>query len=322
MTETTLQQLIDNAEPESLRLEFNAAAVLARTEDAKREITKDVSAMANADGGRIIYGIAERRDGKHRGVAGGLDPVDATAITVEWLDQLIAMIRPKIAGVTITPVPVGAGLPSVCYVVDVPAGFTAHQAIDLRYYQRSNGRAEPMYDYQIRDIMARGDHPRVVVETELRERVLSSWIEWEGGPKRHGPEVYELWVWLRNDGARLARFINGWIELPSHLVVPDTGNGLVAHGRPRPFAPTRRFVFTNREYPRDSAEDAPPHDPPLAPLLPGLVLHVARVPLNGLEFFAGRDGKHATWQIHADNAPIQQGTARLDGDFLPVPSGA
>ncbi len=316
LTEAYLLQLIADAEPESLTLEFKGAAALAKTETAKIDITKDVSAMANADGGRIIYGIAERRDGKQRGIASAVEPIDATAITMEWLDQVITMIRPKIAGVTITPVPVSDGLPSVCYVVDVPAGLTAHQAIDRRYYQRSNARAEPMYDYQIRDVMARGDHPRVVVEIELRQRSGGVYMESGAGQRSEVfAPTYEMWVSLRNDGARLARFVNGWIELPTHLVPEDASRPDVRVDRGlRQAAEVRRFQFENQ-----GVIEGPPNlmtTGTMVPLLPGLKRVVAVIPLNGTWFLAGRHDARATWQVHADNAPVQRGEIALDGESV------
>lgn len=317
MTETTLQQLIADAEPETLTLEFKAAASLTKNEQSKNEITKDVCAMANADGGRLIYGIAERHDGKQRGIASCFDPIDSTVITMEWLDQIIGMIRPKIGGVTITPVPILAGLPSVCYVVDIPAGLTAHQAIDRRYYQRTNGRAEPMYDYQIRDVMARGDHPRVLVDIALRQRD-GLYLQTASGERSPlAPPTYELWVWLRNDGVRLARFVNGWIEIPTHLVLADAADQhAMARGRVRPFAAAKRFEFQNK-----GVINGPPNmltTGAFVPLLPGLSQRVASIQLNGLHFLAGRHEARATWQVHADNAPVQRGEMNLNLDIEPA----
>ena len=316
LTAAYLLQLITDAEPESLTLEFKAAAALTKTEPAKLDITKDVSAMANADGGRIIYGIAERRDGRQRGTASGIDPIDAAAITMEWLDQVITMIRPKIAGVTITPVPLEEGPPSVCYVVDVPAGLTAHQALDRRYYQRSNGRAEPMYDYQIRDVMARGDHPRVVVEIGLRQRSGGVYMESGAGQRSEVfAPTYEMWVSLRNDGARLARFVNGWVEIPTHLVPEDASRPDVRVDRGvRQAAEVRRFQFENQ-----GIIEGPPsmmRTGTMVPLLPGLTRVVAVIPLNGNWFLAGRREACATWQVHADNAPVQRGELPLNGEIV------
>ena len=57
--EARVQQYIDDGIEESLNLDYKAAGALAKTDGKKKEITKDVSAMANSDGGIIIYGVTE-----------------------------------------------------------------------------------------------------------------------------------------------------------------------------------------------------------------------------------------------------------------------
>jgi predicted HTH transcriptional regulator len=57
--EARLMKLIENEIEESLTLEYKSAEALDRTDFKKKEITKDVSAMANSAGGTIIYGIFE-----------------------------------------------------------------------------------------------------------------------------------------------------------------------------------------------------------------------------------------------------------------------
>ena len=56
--EARLQRHIDDGIEESLNLDYKDARSIAKSDSKKREITKDVSAMANSDGGIIIYGIA------------------------------------------------------------------------------------------------------------------------------------------------------------------------------------------------------------------------------------------------------------------------
>ena len=51
---------IDEGIEESLNLDYKAAGALGKTDGKKKEISKDVSAMANSDGGRIIYGVPEQ----------------------------------------------------------------------------------------------------------------------------------------------------------------------------------------------------------------------------------------------------------------------
>ncbi|MCW9706022.1 AlbA family DNA-binding domain-containing protein [Fodinibius salsisoli] len=55
-----INNLIKNEVEESLILEFKRAGSLSKKRKDKKEIGKDVSAVANSDGGIIIYGIAEK----------------------------------------------------------------------------------------------------------------------------------------------------------------------------------------------------------------------------------------------------------------------
>ena len=95
-----VQRFIDDQIQESLTLEYKAAAALEKVEKKKAEITKDVSAMANSDGGTIIYGLSEGQN--H--MPADIDPIDWSTISKEWLEQVIDGIRPRIDRVIIHPV--------------------------------------------------------------------------------------------------------------------------------------------------------------------------------------------------------------------------
>ena len=52
-----LEDLINNEVEENLHLDYKSAGSLSKEDKKKAEITKDVSAFANSDGGIIVYGI-------------------------------------------------------------------------------------------------------------------------------------------------------------------------------------------------------------------------------------------------------------------------
>lgn len=147
-----IQQYIDNKVEESTTLEYKSAGALDISK--KKDIAKDVSAMANATGGIIVYGVSEE---KH--LPQEITPINRTQFTREWLDQVITHnIRPLINGITIHPVSIGTEPEHVVYVVEIPQSTTAHQVTaekDYRYYERSNFVNNPMEDYRIRDVMNR-----------------------------------------------------------------------------------------------------------------------------------------------------------------------
>lgn len=103
--------------PESSSLEFKRDAP-GNSDKDKHELLKDISALANADGGDIIYGINETN-----GVASEIYP-----LTAETADNLIRRINqtvesgiePRILGLQFMPIDVSGGY---VLVVRVPASF-------------------------------------------------------------------------------------------------------------------------------------------------------------------------------------------------------
>jgi len=154
-TRDDLVQLVDAGEQESTTLEYKASDALYR--GCRTELSKDVSAMANASGGLIVFGIAEK-DHKPTGVDAGVsDPT----ITPEWIENVLTSnIRPPIPDVRIKAIRLDQG---TAFVIHVPqaATFAPHQAQDNKYYRRRNFKCEPMEDAEVRDVMRRSNvsHP-------------------------------------------------------------------------------------------------------------------------------------------------------------------
>ena len=75
-TEAKLNNFIASGIEESLTLEYKSAEALDRNEYKKKEITKDVSAMANSAGGTLIYGISESAEIDKRHLPEKITPVN------------------------------------------------------------------------------------------------------------------------------------------------------------------------------------------------------------------------------------------------------
>jgi len=148
-----LQSLIGSETPESNSLEYKAAAAIS---DSK-EITKDVSSLANGAAGVIIYGLTEKDNKPDQ-----LDPVMGKKFSREYLDQVIALgIQPPIKFKT-APISHNGGY---IYAVHVEPGETAYMSLEQnRYYRRYNFIAVPMDDFEVRDIMNRRKHPNIVLD--------------------------------------------------------------------------------------------------------------------------------------------------------------
>jgi len=185
-TESRLNKLIADGVEEGPELEYKAAPALDK--NAKDEITKDVSAFANSNGGILIYGVAESRDKARQHLPERIDPVNRIAFPKEWLEQVMGMIRPRLSALRIHPVKLSSGPSDVAYVVEIPKGETAHQATNLRFYRRYNFEAVPMLEHEIRDIMNRGKSPKLSVVIEPSVKFLA-------------PRVgFVFTAWLHNDG--------------------------------------------------------------------------------------------------------------------------
>ena len=178
--ESYILKRIEAGWEENLYVEFKSSeSIVNKDEEAKKKLSKHVSAFANSDGGIIVFGICEAENasngGQNPGIAGEIDyGFDPREVSKEWIeDVLTSRIKPKIEGLKIHSIRVHRGR-RILYVVEIPSGTTAHQAGDFRYYKRHNFKAEPMEDYEIRDIMNRKKHPLLEIGFEISRHSIDS----------------------------------------------------------------------------------------------------------------------------------------------------
>jgi hypothetical protein len=207
-TEVDLLTLIADGAEESLQLEYKRCTALVDaqkpSDEIRNEFSKDVSAFANSAGGTIVYGIIEQKN-KPIALDGGFDP---TVIKKEWLEDLLhGRIHPNIDGLVIVPIPFsGTRQGKIAYVIRIPQSTTAHQAGDKKYYKRYNFKAQPMEDYEIRDVMNRLKFPRLVPRfaarhVESKERISE----------------YALNVTVINQGVKAAQVYKIVLWIPRQL---------------------------------------------------------------------------------------------------------
>ena len=174
MNSAEIQRLIEDRAQESLYLEFKRGDALGRQNNQRAELIKDVTGFANADGGRIIYGIAESRPVDGVAAAESLAPVVDATITREWLSSTIHdHTSPRLHDFDIEEIAVPGGR---VLVVDIKAAGTAHQTLvgDLRYYQRVGVTTRPLEDFRIRDLMSRGTRPTAEVAVRTQNHGISA----------------------------------------------------------------------------------------------------------------------------------------------------
>src|SRR5262249_46930612 len=136
---------VDDRQDETQHLEFKGAVDLADRKQ-RYEAAKDFSAMANGGGGRIIYGLAEKDDGRGGKIAGELVGIAGG----RFVDRLTRLLSDNVKpAVTFAPSPLITVAPGLfCIVVDIDQDpFVLHMVEgyeDKRFYCRVNRDAMPM----------------------------------------------------------------------------------------------------------------------------------------------------------------------------------
>lgn len=209
-TRERLLALITDKTPEDFTLEFKASEALAKTNEKKKELAKDISALANSAGGTIIYGIVEDPS-TH--AADKLDAgTDQVEIPPEWIEQVVdSRVHPKINGLRVFAIPVeDSDQAMVAYIVEVPQGTTAHMASDNKYYKRRDRTVSAMEDYEVRDAMARDVVPRLDVEFEIK-RVTDN------------PLAVDVTCFVKNQSITAAEWCVARCVVPSPLRIVNDG---------------------------------------------------------------------------------------------------
>lgn len=176
---------------ETQTFELKAGAALSRGDREVNELVKDITGLANAAGGTIVYGVAEQRQGG-LAVAAHIDAVRDHTITAEWIEQVISSnTGPLFRGFKVHTIDAAdESGPGRVVVIEVDSAATAHQSSrDHRYYQRIGTSTRPMLDFQVRDVMGRRTAPQISI-TIRRYRLQQA-----GDLHR-----YAVFPALRNDG--------------------------------------------------------------------------------------------------------------------------
>jgi len=199
-----VQALIHNQVPEGTELDYKACDALQQTPGVRKEISKDVSSFANANGGIIVYGVIE-----HGHVPANVDDgYDPDEISQEWLGQVISSgIKPKVNDIIVKQIAKSGG--KFIYVVIIPRGQTAYQASDGRYYKRYMTQRLILEHPDIEDLMGRSRYPDLEPEFML---IL------------HQNLQYGLCVFLKNKGQTMIRNYSFEINIPRDLLLAREGD--------------------------------------------------------------------------------------------------
>lgn len=319
-----IQDLITNEVEESTELEYKS---MVKVNNWKSELAKDVSAMANANGGIIIYGVGEKAI-NGRSVPKEIVPIPNTEISKDSLSQIIsANIQPKIEGIEIMTIPVNAD--GVIFVVKIPQSTTAHQnKLTLKYHKRRNATIEAMEDYEIRDVMNRSKYHDIELNIQLIREISTTTktIEVPASYGRMVPTSYQehvdhdqyyLIIRPYNKGTVYANYIKYFVSLPASVLkfpAKYTDDGRLVCGVDDPIqvcgTNTVRDILDETPSPMGQTAKVPKYGPSrYEPVLPKCYGTPLRVDLADNLTIATQN---INWVVYVDNAPKTEGNIKLN----------
>jgi hypothetical protein len=217
-----LQEFVALRVPESLHLDYKRSDAVG--DKSAKEIAKDASAFANADGGRIIYGVLEENH-----LPTGFDDGVPVRFLGIWFEQVIQQnVRPQIAGLRISEIKSGEGFNYI--IIDIPASTYrgAHQAPDKVYYRRHNYRNFPMEDYEIRERMQRSATPHLISDVLLSQGHRGLNLQYtEDAEHSHG---IGLQISVTNESEEPCLYSSLRIDIPFDLKVSERPVGFSYDG--------------------------------------------------------------------------------------------
>ncbi|MFF1643222.1 helix-turn-helix domain-containing protein [Streptomyces sp. NPDC058246] len=156
LTEADLQRAVENHIPEGVDLDWKKDFYKG-TEAAKKELAKDVSAMANTAGGMVVIGVDDG-DQDHAHALAPFEPVPGRG--EEWIRSVLAnWIQPVVPNVGVRPVKSASEVGKIYWVLTVPPSPQVPHAV-----------AAPGNDYHFRVHVRHGTTTRTLAESEIAQR--------------------------------------------------------------------------------------------------------------------------------------------------------
>lgn len=189
-----LQRLCNDKAEETTSLEFKTCSELiigskfwdnksnsrrSRTrDDVLDELSKDVTALLNSNGGMIIYGIREKKSKANEpdtDNAFNLKSKETNIFPEKVVDWIRAHILPPPI-VNVASIPIDESNPDSAWflIIEVQQGQTAYQARNKLFYRRVSATIQPMEQYEVHDVMNRAIVPDADVKFSFSKISIKS----------------------------------------------------------------------------------------------------------------------------------------------------
>lgn len=210
-----IEQLIANQAEENLNLEFKSSDSLdfndpKLKEKNKIELSKDVSAMANSDGGLIIYGIREKNH-----VAKSKTFIDGNIVTKERIEQIIqSRIKRRITSFEVIPVRENDDFKKSFYIIKIhESEDSPHMAYDGVYYKRNNFNVIKYMEYEVRREYLRIRKSNLEIEFPIINDTDGKFHKYGKSELGH----FRIWFHVKNTGKIFEENFKQEIQIPKSI---------------------------------------------------------------------------------------------------------
>jgi len=175
LTYEDVESLTSAGEPESPVLDYKAR--LEGSDRDKKELAKDVSAMANSSGGYIVIGVAEKQ-GKPVHPPCGTSSMIGQQKVEEWIEQILISNVAQRPPVVIRAVPLPGDADNCVVVINTSVSSRAPHMVTVqgdnryyrRYFKRQQYQSLPAEQYEVREMFERSSRLRSETEQYLASR--------------------------------------------------------------------------------------------------------------------------------------------------------
>lgn len=175
LTYEDIESLTSTGQPESPVLDYKAR--LEGADRDKKELAKDVSAMANSSGGYVLIGVAEKQ-GKPVHPPCGTTRMIGQQKVEEWIEQILMSNVAQRPPVVIQVVPLPGDADNCVVVINTAVSSRAPHMVTVqgdnryyrRYFKRQQYQSLPAEEYEVREMFERSGRLRSETEQYLASR--------------------------------------------------------------------------------------------------------------------------------------------------------